>query len=176
MKFNQVVKQIILDESANLRLEGIPQLVIDSMMEGRPEWISKADFLKQTLERLKGIVWSGPVKVTIPLSSLARLHPVYHAWFETTEETQRFVKAFKDAILTGSRLPTKFDFVQKDIDKKYDIHVDAAIEKRPLIVLRKGNQYSVIDGSHRFWGKLAHDLQTNPNTQAVNVKAYIGDI
>jgi hypothetical protein len=154
----------------------VPQLVIDSMMEGRPSQISEEDFLKTTLKRLKGIVWSGPIKTTIPLKSLAVLHPIYHPWFDFTEETQQFVSAFKNAVITGSKLPAKFDFVQKDIDKKYDIHVDQAIEKRPLIVLRKNKQYSIIDGSHRFWGKVAHELQNNSKVQSVEVKAYIGTI
>ena len=34
----------------------IPQLVIDSMMEGRPDQISQDDYLATTLERLEGII------------------------------------------------------------------------------------------------------------------------
>jgi hypothetical protein len=152
----------------------IPQLVIDSMMEGRPDQISEDDFLKTTLERLEGIIWSGPVETTIPLKSLAVIHPIYHPWFESTQEIQQFVDVYKNAIITGSKLPAKYNFVQKDIDNKYDTHVDQAIENRPLIVLKRDKQYSIIDGSHRFWGKVAYDLQKNPNIQAVDVKAYIG--
>jgi hypothetical protein len=171
-KFDRLVSLILEDIQGN----NIPQLVIDSMMEGRPDHISKEDYFKTTIGRLKGIKWSNPSKVDIPLKSLAVIHHIYHPWFESTEEIQRFVKAYTAAVLTNKPLPQEFSSFQGDIDKKYDTHVDDVINKRPLIVLRKNNQYSIIDGSHRFWGKVSHELKINPKLQAVSVMCYIGDI
>jgi len=64
MQFDILIESILHSD--------IPQQVIDSMMENRPSHIAEQDYLETTIQRLEDIVWLGPVKVTIPLSSLAR--------------------------------------------------------------------------------------------------------
>lgn len=146
------------------------------MMEGKPDNKTKEEFLRITQERLKGITWTGPKEVYVMFDKLAVLHPIYHPWFDSSQEIQGFVQEYKKAVLGGTKLPQKYSFVQQDIDKKYDIDVDVMMKKRPLIILQKGNYYSIIDGSHRFWGKVAQELKKDELIKYIQVNAYIGEM
>ena len=173
MKFNNLVKRILLEQNDL----NIPKLVIDSMMEGKPDHIDKTVYYNRTLERLKGINWSPtPQIINIELANLAVLHDVYHPWFNTDQEIQQFVECFKKFVLNGTPLPENFKVFEQDVNKKYDVLVDDMIAKRPLIVLQKENKYSIIDGSHRFWGKVAQELKKDANLKDVQINAYVGKI
>jgi hypothetical protein len=170
--------QVLLEKAYQTVVSNkIPQLVIDSMMEGKPENKSEEEFLKITLERLKGIVWSDrPSTFQLAFNQLAVLHPIYHPWFDTTQEIQGFVKEYKKAVLNKTKLPQEYSFVQQDIDKTYNVDVDEMMKRRPLIMLQKGNRYSIIDGNHRFWGKAAQELRKDENIEYVSVNAFVGRI
>jgi hypothetical protein len=168
--------QISLDENYQQIRDRIPQLAISSMMEGRPDHIDRQTYLKITLDNLSGIKWQGAIKIELPLDKLAVLHSIYKPWFETTDEIQKFIPSFKATVLEGTPLPQEFSFLQLDINKNYVCDVDLMMDKRPLIVLRSQDLYSIIDGNHRFWGKVAKELKLNNNIQSVTVIAYVGDI
>jgi len=154
-------------------------------MSSIPEYIKKLECnaLSEALnylDNLKKLNWNDiPQEIYVNINSLVINKKYYNSFWnlKSQEDLTTFLSTFKNCILQNDLSFYNISYRRHDLKRillnNYDYEVDSVLENNPILLLKEKNNFTIIDGMHRFLGKYSKELKQNPNINGIYINSYL---